>query len=441
MVFAGTMKLNEEGNLEIGGSDTVTLAEKFGTPLFVLDESMIRENCRRYRQALSQSYPQGKIVYAGKAFLSLAMARLLNEEGLGLDVVSGGELYTALQAGFPAEKLYFHGNNKTREELKYALQNNIGKIVVDSMQELLELAELSPRYSSKKTAILLRIKPGIAAYTHDFIQTGQEDSKFGFGLMDGSVMEAVQLALKSSNLELQGYHCHIGSQILQLDPFRLAAEIMVNLMASVRDKTGFVASELDLGGGLGIRYEQADNPPSIESFVKNIVQTVIETAKERKLPLPRLVLEPGRSIVGEAGVTLYRVGVIKDIPGIRRYVSVDGGMMDNIRPALYGVHYHAILANKAAQLPAEKVTIAGKACESGDILIKDIHLPRVESGDLLAVFSTGAYCYSMASVYNHNPRPAVIFARDNVPRIIIRRETYADLTTLEVTGDGSLSPK
>ncbi|MGI5875266.1 MAG: diaminopimelate decarboxylase [Dethiobacteria bacterium] len=430
MNFAGTMKVNKQGHLEIGGCDTVELATKFGTPLYILDEDMIRENCLRYLQALHQYYPHGKIVYAGKAFLSLAMARLLDEEGLGLDVVSGGELYTALQAGFPASKLYFHGNNKTRDELKYALQNNTGTIVVDSMQELSELVRLSPLYGSKKTAVLFRIKPGITAYTHEFVQTGQDDSKFGFGLADGSIMDAIQIILKSSHLELKGFHCHLGSQIFQLEPFRLAAKIMVNFIASVREKTGYLATELDLGGGLGIRYGQGDTPPSIEAFVKNIALAVKETAEKRKLPLPRLVLEPGRSIIGEAGTTLYRIGVIKDIPGIRRYVSIDGGMMDNIRPALYGARYHALLANKAAQDASEKVTIAGKACESGDILIKDIYLPRVESGDLLAVLSTGAYCYSMASVYNHNPRPAVIFVRDGEPRIIIRRETYADLIAL-----------
>jgi diaminopimelate decarboxylase len=425
MILSGTMRINSKQHLEIGGCDTVALAEEFGTPLY----GMVRENCRRYLRAMQKKYPRGKILYAGKAFLVLAMAKLVAEEGLGLDVVSGGELYTALKAGFPAEHLYFHGNNKSRQELLEALEAKIGRIVVDSFSELQELQELSAS-RRQKVDVLLRVKPGIEAHTHDYIQTGREDSKFGLGFSEAR--EAVRQILSATpNLELRGFHCHIGSQIFQLEPYCLAARAMLDFMSEVRTETGYVASELDLGGGLGIRYTQGDNPPSIETFVETVAATVQDEAEQRKYPLPELLLEPGRSITGEAGITLYRVGVIKEVPGVRCYVSVDGGMMDNIRPALYQAHYEAMIANKALQEPVKRVTVAGKACESGDLLIEDTCLPPVEKGDLLAVFSTGAYCYAMASNYNRNPRPPVVFVRNGKPRVVVRRETYGDLLALE----------
>jgi diaminopimelate decarboxylase len=430
MILSGTILVNNKQHLEIGGCDTVALASEFGTPLYVMDEDLMRENCRRYLQAIQKNYPRGKILYAGKAFLVLAMANLVKEEGLGLDVVSGGELYTALKAGFPPECLYFHGSNKSGEELLEALEAKAGRIVVDSFSELEELLELA-RSRQQKTAILLRIKPGIEAHTHDYIQTGQDDSKFGLGIPEAK--EAVRLVLSSAPyLELKGFHCHLGSQIFQLEPYRLAARVMLNFMSQVRAETGYAASELDVGGGLGIHYLKSDNPPSIETFVETVAVAVREAAEQENFPLPELILEPGRSITGEAGVTLYRVGVIKDIPGVRRYVSVDGGMMDNIRPALYQARYEAMIANKALQEPVEMVTVAGKACESGDLLIEDTYLPPVEKGDILAVFSTGAYCYTMASNYNRNPRPAVIFVRNGKPRVVVRRETYDDLLAQDV---------
>jgi diaminopimelate decarboxylase len=429
MILSGTMRINSKQHLEIGGCDTVALAGEFGTPLYVMDEEQIRENCRRYLQAMQKKYPRGKILYAGKAFLILAMAKLVAEEGLGLDVVSGGELYTALKAGFPVEHLYFHGNNKSRQELLEALEAKIGRIVVDSFSELQELQELSAS-RRQKVDILLRVKPGIEAHTHDYIQTGREDSKFGLGFSEAR--EAVRQILSAAPyLELRGFHCHIGSQIFQLEPYRLAARAMLDFMSEVRAETGYVASELDLGGGLGIRYTQGDNPPSIETFVETVVATVQDEAKQRKYPLPELLLEPGRSITGEAGITLYRVGVIKEVPGVRCYVSVDGGMMDNIRPALYQARYGAMIANKALQEPVKTVTVAGKACESGDLLLEDTCLPPVKKGDLLAVFSTGAYCYAMASNYNRNPRPPVVFVRNGKPRVVVRRETYGDLLALD----------
>ncbi len=429
MFLGGTFKINYKQHLEIGGCDTVELAGQYGTPLYVMDEELIRDNCRRYLRALKKNYPRGKIIYAGKALLVKAMVNLVKEEGLGLDVVSGGELYTALKTGFPGEQIYFHGNNKLRAEMQEALETGVGRFVVDSIAELKELAGLAREYN-QKTAILLRVKPGIEAHTHDYIRTGQDDSKFGISLSEAP--DAVRFALEpGSFLELKGFHCHIGSQILQLEPFRLAAEIMLKFMSAIRAETGFVVPELDIGGGLGIRYCEEDQPPPIEAFVENIADAVRKYAQENNYPLPELMLEPGRSITGEAGITLYTVGVVKDVPGIRRFVSIDGGMMDNIRPALYGAGYEAMLANKAMQAPAEAVTIAGKACESGDLLIKNASLPPVEKGDLLAVFSTGAYCYSMASNYNRNPRPAVIFVRNGKSRVIVRRETYEDLIALD----------
>lgn len=432
MIFLESLAVNEHNHLEIGGCDAVELAKTFGTPLFVMDEGLLREKCRRYRRALEEYYPGESIVaYAGKAFLTLAMAKLLDEEGLSLDVVSGGEMHTALQAKFPPQKLYFHGNNKTARELDTALEAGIGKIVVDSLPELDELLVRLQKHSTK-AQVLLRIKPGVEAHTHDYIQTGQEDSKFGFGLTDGSALEAIDKILSHREyFELVGFHCHIGSQIFQLEPFGVAAEKMIDFMAQVYDRWGVAVAELDMGGGLGIRHNSEDNPPSIESFVQHISSAVEKASKEKGYPLPRLVLEPGRSIAGEAGITLYEVGVIKDVPGIRRYVSVDGGMMDNIRPALYEAAYEAVLANRANAEASEKVTVAGKACESGDILIKDALLPPVQQGDLLAVFSTGAYCYSMASNYNRNPRPPVVFVWDGQSRLVVRRETEEDLIALD----------
>ncbi|HHU76587.1 MAG TPA: diaminopimelate decarboxylase [Firmicutes bacterium] len=431
MLMAGSGRINDNGHLEIGGCDTVELAGRYGTPLYVMDERLIRENCRRYQNALKKAYPFGEIFYAGKAFLIVAMAALINEEGLGLDVVSGGELFTAGRAGFSPGRICFHGNNKSREEIAQALEAGVGRIVVDSLSELEELLLLTDR-TRERPVILLRIRPGIEVHTHSYIQTGQEDSKFGFGLQDEDTWRAINLALLNrEKVELCGFHCHIGSQIFQNEPFALAAEAMFDFMVEVKEKTGFIATQLSMGGGLGIRYTKEDRPPSIETFVEFVAARVKNAAAQRKFPLPQLLLEPGRSIVGEAGTTLYCIGTIKDIPGVRRYVAVDGGMADNIRPALYQAVYGAALANRAGEKPSEMVTIAGKACESGDILIQETLLPPVEKGDLLAVFSTGAYCYAMASNYNRTPRPAVLFVGEGKARVVARRETYEDLIRLE----------
>jgi len=428
--FPEMVAIDENGQLAVAGVNLVDLARRFGTPLYVYDADLIRRNCRSYRDLLLKYYPEGEIAYAGKAFLTMAMCRLLQQEGLSLDVVSEGELFLARSAGFPPERIYFHGNNKSAAELKAAVEWGVGRVVVDNLAELEELAREAER-QRRSVSILLRIKPGISPHTHRHIQTGQIDSKFGLGIADGQAMAAVKKALQSPRLNLRGLHCHIGSQILDPQPFVLAAGIMVALLQEIRRKTGAVLPELNLGGGLGIRYTSADRRCSIGDFLQLLTRAVIDRAGECDFPLPKLILEPGRSIVGEAGLTLYTIGTVKEIPGGRRYVAVDGGMSDNLRPALYGARYEAALANRPAAGERQTVSIAGKACESGDILIKDIELPAPRSGDLLAVFSTGAYHFSMFSHYNRHLRPAVVFLSQGRAELVVRRESLADLTRLE----------
>lgn len=437
MFLTGTMEVDcRKGHLLLGGCDLVDLAGTYGTPLYVFDEELIRRNCCSYRQAFQAENFDYEVIYAGKAFLTTAMCRLIEEEGLGLDVVSGGELYTALCAGFHPSRIYFHGNNKAPAELELALSAGVGRIVVDSMMELDLLEEMASQASqasqkSRNIDIYLRVRPGVEAHTHHYIQTGQEDSKFGLGISDGEIMKAVKRALSSEHLNLKGLHCHIGSQIFDLEPFVMAARIMVRLIHSVYQAEGVILKELNMGGGLGIRYTSQDKPADPASFVRLLSDTVCKEAKSCNIPLPKLMIEPGRSIIGEAGITLYTVGTIKNLPGTRCYVSVDGGMTDNLRALLYSARYEAIVANKATAEAKELVTIAGKNCESGDILIKDIELPELERGDILAVLSTGAYHYAMANNYNHNPKPAVVFVRDGESDLIVKRESWKDLLRLE----------
>ncbi len=431
MYLPGSMTINNSGNLAIGEQDLMELAVKYGTPLYVYDEALIRRLCREYRQALEQHYPQGEPIFAGKAFLTLSMCRLLMQEQFGLDVVSAGELHTAARAGFPMEQIYFHGNNKSPGELKMAVELGVGRVVVDSLMEL-ELLGKEASQQHKTVQIMLRVKPGISADTHHYIQTGQEDSKFGLGISDGQALAAVKKALKIPRIKLVGLHCHIGSQILDIRPFKLAAEIMMDLREEIHHKTGVLLPELDLGGGLGIRYIAGDHPTRAADLVALLGEAIGAKAKQYGSPLPRLLLEPGRSIVGEAGITLYTVGTIKDVPGIRRYVSVDGGMSDNLRPALYGARYEALLANRPREPAGELVTVAGKACESGDILICDIWLPSPRPGDILAVFSTGAYHFSMYSHYNRHPRPAVVFVNGARTELVVKRESLEDLIRQEI---------
>lgn len=427
MFVSDCLNVNSEGHLTIGGVDTVEIAKEYGTPVIVYDEDAIRKNCRAFVNSIDEYYGgHGRVLYANKAFSCLEMCRISNEEKMGLDVVSGGEIYTALKAGFPADKLYFHGNNKSYDELKYALENGIGRIIVDNPDELQMISEIA-KESGIIANIYMRIKPGIDAHTHDFIKTGQIDCKFGFALETGEAMECVKLALSAENVNLVGIHCHIGSQIFDIEPFVLAAEVMMNFIVAIKNETGAVLSELDLGGGFGIKYSENDNPVSFDAYMNPVSQKIKEIAAENDIPVPFVLIEPGRSIAGAEAVTLYTVGNVKNIPDVRTYVAVDGGMTDNPRYILYQAEYTALCANKAEMPKDMKVTIAGKCCESGDLIQEHTMIQNVEKGDILAVLTTGAYNYSMASNYNRVPRPAVLMVKDGKVRTIIKRETYEDI--------------
>ena len=431
MKLHGTQLVNAKGHLEIGGCDTVELAKQFGTPLYILDEAHIRGICRQYHSSFVKGLKNAQVIYASKAFSTLAMCRIIDEEGLGLDVVSGGELYTALQADFSAARIYFHGNNKSQEELAMAIKAGVGRMVVDNFHEMSLLNDLAQEMNLR-VQVLLRLTPGIEAHTHEYIQTGQIDSKFGFTLPDGTADRAIDLALSYENLELKGIHAHIGSQIFELDSFRHEVQIMIDYMAKIHERTGFLLQELNLGGGFGIYYTSEDDPAQIEDYAKTVRDALEDACQNQKFPQPKIIVEPGRSIVGTAGTTLYTIGSIKEIPGVRKYVAVDGGMADNPRPALYQARYEAVLANRANEETSEAVSITGKCCESGDMLIWDIDLPKAKAGDLLTVSSTGAYNYSMSSNYNRLTRPAVVLVEGGHADIIVKRETYEDLLRNDV---------
>lgn len=421
------LNVNEKGHLTIGGCDTLELAKEFGTPLYVMDEATIRNTCKSYVNSIKTHYDgKGLPMYASKALSCKALVQLADSENMGLDVVSGGEIYTAMKANFPPEKIQFHGNNKTEAELRMALDYNIGKIIVDNLYEL-ELLNKIAGEKNKVVKISMRIKPGIDAHTHNFIMTGQIDSKFGFALETGEAMAAVKESLKLGNVDLTELHCHIGSQIFDIDPFVRAAEVMMDFIGQIKRETGHLVTELNLGGGYGIKYTENDNPVPYDNYMAAVSKAVKAKAAENDIPVPFIYMEPGRSVVGEAGITLYTVGGRKEIPNVRTYVSVDGGMTDNIRYALYESEYTVVNAGKADQEPNEKVTVAGKCCESGDLIQKDTPVADVQVGDTLAVLSTGAYNYSMASNYNRNPRPAIVMVKDGKARLIVKRESYDDL--------------
>ena len=421
------LDVNENGHLTIGGVDTIELKNKYGTPLYIMDEDMIRSHIREYKNSLEKYYDgNGMVLYASKAFSCKYIYKLANEEGAGVDVVSGGELYTALSAGFPSEKIYFHGNNKTKDELKYAIENNIGRIVVDNVYELSNIDKIAGEMN-KIQKVLFRIKPGVDAHTHDFVKTGQIDSKFGFALETGEALQVIKSTTKYKNLEYIGIHCHIGSQIFELAPFSETAEVMMNFVKEIYDKTGFVTEELNLGGGFGIKYTENDDPIKYGSFIERVSKVVKSCAEKHNLKIPKILMEPGRSLVAPAGITVYEVGDVKEIPNIRTYVSVDGGMADNPRYILYGAEYSAVVANKADKPANNEYTVAGKCCESGDILIEKAKLQNVEVGDTLAVLATGAYNYSMASNYNRIPRPPVVMVSGGNDKLIVKRETYEDI--------------
>lgn len=432
MFVSKNLSVNEKGHLTIDGLDTADLAQKYGTPLYVMDEDLLRENCRSFKQSIDRYYGgKGLVCYASKVFCCKEMYRIMMSEDMGLDVVSAGELYTAASVGFPMEKVCFHGNNKTDEELLMALEKNVGRIVVDNIFELERLNRLSCERGAKAN-IMFRIKPGIDAHTHDFVRTGQIDSKFGFALETGEALEAVKKAISLEHIELSGLHCHIGSQIFDIDPFVLAAEVMMNFIAQVRDELGYEIKELDLGGGFGIKYTDADSPVPYDNYMEKVSEKVKAVCAEKNLKLPFILIEPGRSIAGPAGITLYTVGGIKHIPNIRTYVSVDGGMGDNPRYALYKSKYDFVNAVRASEPKSETVTVAGKCCESGDLLGEGAPIQRTEEGDIIAVLATGAYNYSMSSNYNRIPKPPVVMVKDGTSRIIVKRETFDDIVRNDI---------
>lgn len=422
------MSINNRGHLEIGGCDIVELAEKYGAPFYILDEETVINKVREYQKAFA-ALPNSEIIYASKAFLTVGFAKLLANLDLSMDVVSGGELYIALEAGFPTEKIYFHGNNKSLVELQEALAANVGRIVVDNLQELDLLSTLAVNMN-KEAQILLRLTPGVEAHTHSYIQTGQLDSKFGIGLANGQALDVIKYAASLPNIQLMGIHCHIGSQIFDLSSYEVAIDLMLKVFVEA-EAAGIKLTELDLGGGLGIKHTPLEPLISIEEYGSVVTKAVTKAANLYGLPIPKIMVEPGRSIVGEAGTTVYSIGSIKEIEGIRTYAAVDGGMGDNPRVALYQAQYHAIVANKANEKPTSVYTVAGKYCESGDILLNDIKLPQLEPNDILVVLATGAYNYSMSSNYNSIPRLPVITVYQGNSDILVERETYQDLVRLQ----------
>ena len=435
MQLYGTMKVDNDGILNIGGIRATDLVKKYGTPLLVIDEEELRNNINQYMDAFNDNYSEFKVVYGGKTFLNRTICKILAEKGAGLDVVSGGELFIAMSAEFPAEDILLHGNNKLEEELEMALQYKTGRYIIDNQQEAELLNKLAGEVGKKVNAIL-RVAPGIEAHTHEYIITGHLDSKFGVSFAGGKAREVLKRIMDFDNINVTGIHSHIGSQIFELESYQKLIAVLFNFLDEFRQDTGEILTELDLGGGLGVPYLQGDNPPSITEFIQIVSEAVKKEAKEYNYPLPRIIVEPGRSVIGTAGTTLYRVGSIKKIPGNSKYIAVDGGMTDNIRPALYDAKYEGFFANRCYDKNEDKVNIAGKCCESGDILIKGAELPSANRGDILAITVTGAYTYSMASNYNGIPRPAVVLVKDGNDNLINKRESYRDLLKTDVVPPG-----
>ncbi|KPI10903.1 diaminopimelate decarboxylase [Actinobacteria bacterium OV450] len=428
-VWSRTVRRNADGVATVGGIDVTTLAEEFGTPAYFMDEEDFRARCRAWALAFG---PDADVFYAGKAFLSKAVVKWLREEGLNLDVCSGGELATALAAGMPAERIAFHGNNKSEGEIRRAVTAGVGRIVLDSFQEIARVAHIA-RELGVRQPVQIRVTVGVEAHTHEFIATAHEDQKFGIAVADGSAAEAVRRALGHDSLELLGVHSHIGSQIFDMAGFEVSARRVVQLLAAVRDEHGVELPEIDLGGGLGIAYTSSDDPREPHEIAKALHEIVARECESAGLRAPRISVEPGRAIVGPTAFTLYEVGTIKPLEGLRTYVSVDGGMSDNIRTALYDAEYAVTLVSRVSDAEPMLVRVVGKHCESGDIVVKDAFLPAdLAPGDLLAVPATGAYCRSMASNYNHALRPPVVAVRDGQARVIVRRETEEDLLRLDL---------
>lgn len=430
-IFPLTAEISKEGHLCIGGCDVVDLANEFGTPLYLFDELTIRHKCREFKDEFCKYHPDTLVIYASKAFLNRALALIFKEEGLGLDVVSGGELSIAHSVDFPLDKVYFHGNNKMPEELDLALDLGVGRIVVDNFYELELLNRLVGERGISQN-ILLRLTPGVDPHTHQYTTTGTIESKFGFPLATGQAEEAVKQALSAANLNLLGFHFHLGSPVSEVQPYELAIEIILRFAREMGRKFDFNLSEFDIGGGFAVPYTLDSKVPTIADYARAVTDKLKSLISGLGLSRPRLIIEPGRAIVGQAGVALYKVGAIKEIPGIKKYVCVDGGISDNIRPALYGAKYEALVANKALGAEREVVTIAGKLCESGDILVKDINLAPAHPGDIIAIPVCGAYSIPMASNYNAMPRPAIVMVKESRGRLIRRRETYQDVMSRDL---------
>ncbi len=423
-------QLNAAGHLTIGGCDAIDLAHRFGTPLVVYDVQQIRHQIRAFKQVFEENSVDYAVSYASKAFSAIAMYQVVAVEGAHVDVVSGGELYTAIKAGFPIANVSFHGNNKSRKELEMAIDHHVGTIMIDNFHEIELLADVLEEHDAH-VDVMLRITPGISAHTNKYIQTGQVDSKFGFDLQSGQADEALAKVLENPRMQMKGLHAHIGSQIFELAGFEGVAKKLVEVAAHWQEKFNYQAAVINVGGGFGIRYVKDDTPLAPEEFVAAIIKAIKTEIKETNLTMPAIWIEPGRSIAGPAGYNLYTVGSRKDVPGLKPYVTVDGGMGDNIRPALYEAQYETVLANNPRAEVVEHVRVAGKYCESGDILSQNQALPATKPGDVLAMLDTGAYGYSMASNYNRNPRPAVVFAEKGVAQVVIKRETYDDLIHLD----------
>jgi len=422
----------KDNHLIIGGCDATALAAEFGTPLYIYDETSLRNRCAEYRKEFTRRYTKSLIIYACKAYVNRALAQIFKEEGLGLDVVSGGELAIARSVDFPMELVYFNGNNKSRHELEFAMECGVGRIVVDNLHELSLLQEITKKRRSR-AKILLRLSPGVDPHTHAHLVTGAVDSKFGFPMAQAE--EAMVKAMSSPSLELIGFHFHIGSQIFEFTPYQQAIDAILDFASKAISKNGFKLSELSIGGGLGIAYTQDSPSPTVGEFAEVITTAILKKSEAIKIEPPRLIVEPGRSVVGQAGVALYTAGAIKQIEGVRKYVIVDGGMSDNIRPALYGAKYEAVVANNMSGKRLEKVTIAGKLCESGDIIIRDIELPKIEAGDLIAIPCCGAYCLAMGSNYNASLKPTIVLVKEGKAHLIRRRESYEDLMHCDIIGE------
>lgn len=432
MFISKSLSVNDKGHLTIGGADTVDIAAQFGTPAYVIDEGLVRGKCAEFRESLNKYYDgHGMCLYASKALCCKEICRIVADEGIGIDVVSGGEIYTAYKAGFPMERVYFHGNNKTPDEIELALKTGVGRFVVDNVTELRLLSEICAK-QGKTADILLRIKPGIDAHTHSFIRTGQIDSKFGFALETGEAFDAVKAAVSADNINLVGLHCHIASQVFEIRPFVEAAEVMLGFIKKIKSELSYEIDELDLGGGFGVPYTDEDERVSYLDFMRPVSEKIRGICSEDGLKLPKILIEPGRSVIAEAGITLYTVGAVKNIPNVRTYVSVDGGMGDNPRYILYQAKYTLECANKADKPKDMTVTVAGKCCESGDLIQENAKIQQVQPGDILAVLTTGAYNYSMASNYNRIPRPPVVLVKNGECRLAVRRETWEDVVSLDV---------